>query len=76
MLSRKGGVGKTTLALHLAVLAQEAGRRTLLVDLDPQRSLPSGGAPGRQKPRNWRKRIRCCSAICCRQPATRGWISR
>ena len=38
LLSRKGGVGKTTIALHLAVLAQEAGRRTLLVDLDPQRS--------------------------------------
>src|SRR3954454_13718178 len=38
VLSRKGGVGKTTLALHMAVLAQAAGRRTLLVDLDPQRS--------------------------------------
>jgi chromosome partitioning protein len=38
LLSRKGGVGKTTLAVHLAVLAQEAGRRTLLIDLDPQRS--------------------------------------
>jgi chromosome partitioning protein len=38
LLSRKGGVGKTTLAVHLAVLAQAAGRQTLLVDLDPQRS--------------------------------------
>jgi chromosome partitioning protein len=38
LLSRKGGVGKTTIALHLALLAQEAGRRTLLVDVDPQRS--------------------------------------
>jgi chromosome partitioning protein len=38
LLSRKGGVGKTTLAVHLAVLAQQAGQRTLLVDLDPQGS--------------------------------------
>jgi chromosome partitioning protein len=38
LLSRKGGVGKTTLACHLAVLAQEAGRRAVLIDLDPQRS--------------------------------------
>jgi len=38
LLSRNGGVGKTTLAVHLAVLAQQAGRRTLIIDLDPQRS--------------------------------------
>jgi len=37
-LSRKGGSGKTTRAVHRAVLAREAGQRTLLVDLDPQRS--------------------------------------
>lgn len=38
VLSRKGGAGKTTVALHLAVAAQNAGRRVALVDMDPQRS--------------------------------------
>src|ERR1700761_3986482 len=38
LLSRKGGVGKTTIAVHLAVLAQQTGHRTLIIDLDPQRS--------------------------------------
>jgi chromosome partitioning protein len=32
----KGGVGKTTTAVHLAYLAAEGGARTLLWDLDPQ----------------------------------------
>ena len=38
LLSRKGGVGKSTLAIHLAVLAQRVGLRALLLDMDPQRS--------------------------------------
>ena len=38
ILSRKGGTGKTTLAVHLSVAAEEAGLTTALIDLDPQAS--------------------------------------
>jgi chromosome partitioning protein len=34
--SIKGGVGKTALSVNLAFAFQQAGKRTLLVDLDPQ----------------------------------------
>ena len=36
IISQKGGAGKTTLALHLAAAAQEAGRVALIIDTDPQ----------------------------------------
>lgn len=38
IVSTKGGVGKTTLAVHLAVAAHADGDATLLIDLDPQGS--------------------------------------
>ena len=39
LINMKGGVGKTTLAMHLAHTADSLNLRTLAVDLDPQSNL-------------------------------------
>ena len=38
MLAQKGGTGKTTLTIHLAVEAARSSMKTLIVDVDPQGS--------------------------------------
>lgn len=38
IVCRKGGAGKTTIAVHLATAAEQAGRRSAILDLDPQAS--------------------------------------
>src|SRR5580698_10307752 len=43
MASLKGGTGKTTVGLNLAVAAEEAGIRTVIVDVDPQQASAKWG---------------------------------
>ena len=44
MVTRKGGAGKSTLAVALAVEHERAGGRAVLVDVDPQESATSWAA--------------------------------
>ena len=42
ILNHKGGVGKTTSAINIGALYAINGKRTLLVDMDPQANLTKG----------------------------------
>jgi chromosome partitioning protein len=39
VLSQKGGAGKTSLSIHLAIAAEQAGKKILIVDRDPQSAV-------------------------------------
>jgi|SRR5579863_3177461 len=43
MASLKGGAGKTTVGLNLAVTAEASGIRTVVIDLDPQQASAKWG---------------------------------
>lgn len=45
--NRKGGAGKSTCAAHLAIEAVKAGLKTILIDMDPQKTLETW----------WQKRV-------------------
>jgi chromosome partitioning protein len=50
IIAQKGGAGKTTLSLHVAIALTQMGKRVHILDVDPQQSAARWGAQRKGKP--------------------------
>ena len=70
VVNTKGGVGKTTIAVHLATMLARLGK-TLLIDGDPQASSASWAAWRRDNPGHGPSPTTTCLAVSMSCTATR-----